>query len=57
MAAGDRKSQTEHNAISIVGPISAPWRRLRDCKPEEAQVGDLALLDGRVHRITAILPG
>jgi len=57
LAARDREPTTEHNAVSILGPISAPWRRREKCLPSEAQVGDFAMLDGRAHRITAIVPG
>lgn len=42
---------------SIVRPEIGPWRRRCDCPPDWAQVGDFALLDGRAHRIAAILPG
>ncbi len=42
---------------SILRPEIGPWLRRCDCPPSWAQVGDFALLDGRAHRITAILPG
>jgi|SRR6185503_17657138 len=42
---------------SILGPLPGRWLRREKCSPQDARIGDFALLDGRAHRITAIVPG
>jgi len=55
----DRPSvpKSGHSQDSILGPLPGPWRDRASCSPEEARIGDFAYLDGRTHRITAIVAG
>jgi len=51
------KGENPGSPGSIPRPFSARWRDRVQCPPVSLRVGDFALLGGRVHQITAILPG